>query len=78
MINEKVMFQTNDGKNHETRIQAEYYIVNIACEDLNEIIKKTNTTDLKHKDMIAIITKLAGDYETLIKTRDYLNKLLGE
>jgi hypothetical protein len=76
MINVVEKYVTNDNTYFDTEAEAEAYIVDRACSELNEKFKKMETYDLKHRDLCTIISGLYGSYERLVETRDFLIKLL--
>lgn len=70
-------YQINSGELFPTEKEAKDFIVNKACEDLNEVLKKVQFSDMKFRDLVTIIETLTGDYATLRKAQLYLNNLLG-
>lgn len=78
MIEEVVKFKTNDGKLFDSEMEAKKYIENLVQEEFNEEFKKIETSDLKFRDLIKIIDHFTGNYNKIVKIRDFLNKILGE
>jgi len=73
-IVEKVL--TNDGQLFDTTEQAETYITDKMCEEINEIIKKTETHDVKHCDLVKILFALAGTADNAVRLRNILTTYL--
>lgn len=65
MFKEEIMIKTLDNKLHNSVKEAENYIIDKVCEELNEYIKKAETFDLKYRDLVVIIKELAGNTSKL-------------
>ena len=52
------MVKTKDGKLFDDEDKAEKYIVDKISEEINDWIKKTETFDLRHRDLIKIMFEL--------------------
>lgn len=74
---EVTMVRTKDGSLFEYASEADAYVVNAVCEDINEIIKGCGTTDLKHRDLVKIIESLCGSIPAIEKLYAILDKHIG-
>jgi hypothetical protein len=66
--------KTLDGALFDTKEQAENYIVDKVSEEINEWIKKAPITDLKHRDLVTILTALAGNEANLKRLHRLITK----
>lgn len=66
--------KTKDGSLFDSEKEAENYIVDSICEDINEIIKMGKFYDLKFRDLTAIIELLAGDIQAIKRLNSILQK----
>lgn len=76
MFTEVTKIRTKDGELFDTEEQAEDYVTDKICEEINETIKKTETYDLKHKDLLKIIMALSGTVENAQRLKAILDVYL--
>lgn len=76
MFTEVIKIETKDGKLFNSEKEAEDYITDKMCEEVNEIIKKVNTYDLKFRDLTAILLALTGTKENAIRLYNVLDKYI--
>jgi len=68
------MVRTKDGSLFEDEKQAEAYVTDQLCGDINEIIKTIQLYSLHHRDLCAIILALVGTVENAKQLASILNK----
>ena len=68
------MVKTKDGSLFNDEKQAEYYVTDQLCGDINEILKTIELYSLQHRDLCAILTSLVGTVENAKRLASILNK----
>ncbi len=79
MIEPIEVYETNDGKRHNTVKKAEAYVVDQVCELFaNKIDKLKEDGMCFRRDTYTIVTSLAGDYDSVKNIYRELQDILGK
>ncbi len=78
MIEEVMVYETNDGKQHVSADKAKDHITHIACEIISKRFKVAKQTGFcAATDEYKIVMALAGDYDNLLKLYHELGEIVG-
>jgi hypothetical protein len=69
-----VMIKTKDGSLFESAKEAENYVTDQLCADINEILKGLNLETLRYSELCKILTALAGTYKNACQLKNILDK----
>lgn len=78
MYKYKTVIQVKTGQTFDTEKEAQAFICDQVCAEINEILKTKNFRNLTFIDLVEIIKHLAGDVEKIKHLKSIIDKYLDE